>query len=98
MVNHISQEPDSDGQYRPYTIAHTTPLKGLERMTTGAAPRRTQLTLVVGITSSALEMKGCHACGKSEGRTLDLKRAVAAMPFTAARNRAGTRSRLEPEC
>jgi hypothetical protein len=29
VVNHISQEPESDGQYRSYTTAHNTRLKRL---------------------------------------------------------------------
>jgi hypothetical protein len=40
--NHISQEPESDGQYRSYTIAHNTRLKVLRglRMTDASARAR----------------------------------------------------------
>ena len=40
-VNHISQEPESDGQYRSYTIAHNTRLKvlrGLRMTDAGGRP------------------------------------------------------------
>ena len=42
VVNHISQEPESDGQYRSYTIAHNTRLKVLRglRMTDASARAR----------------------------------------------------------
>jgi hypothetical protein len=66
-------------------------------MTDGAAPGARNLRcFVVEITSSALRLRSCQACGKSDGRTRGFNSAVAAKPLTPAPNRAGTRSRPNP--
>ena len=52
-----------------HTQLHTYPFEGVERMTDRRGPGARNLRwFVVGITSSALQVKRCQACGKSDGR------------------------------
>jgi hypothetical protein len=96
VVNHISQEPESDGQHRSYIIAHNTCLKVLRgfRMTDASARASG-----VGIPNSACcEADVIKRKGGSKALRFSVTGLVARLHYLPASTRPFARKLLYAPC